>query len=425
MSFVRDHLQHNFRVNVLDATFFGFGMGFASNVTVIPLFVDSLTDTTVLIGLVGSLHIIGWHLPQVLMAGRVARLPRYLPLVLRMTLHERWPYFGLMIIALLIGLNVLSAQVALVLAFIMLGIHALGGGFTATAWQSMIAKIIPPRRRGTFWGTQSAGASLLMAAGGYTAGLILVAVPYPYNFAACFLLTSVTMAVSMIFLAFTQEEQTPPLVENAQTGIDWARYNQMLRRDPNLRVFIMARSVAQFGWMAVGFYTVYGVRQFGMDEAAAGAMLAVMTILQTIANPVLGWMGDVIGHRRVFAGGALLLAASVAVALFAPSVGWLYVAFGLAGSAQATLWTVAMTMTVDFGPEQDRPYTIGVVNTLMAPAALIAPLMGGLLADLIGFEATFALALVAALLTATLLLFFVRDPRPRAEAVRPAPAIGD
>lgn len=153
----------HFAVNVADGGFFGLGLGFASYVTVIPLFVASLTDSSVIIGLIASLHTIGWQLPQLLTANRVAGMTRYKPLVMFMTLHERWPFFGLMVVALLIG--TIPTWLALVLTLIFVSIQSLGGGFAATSWQSMIAKIIPSTLHGTFYGVQSAAANLLSSGG--------------------------------------------------------------------------------------------------------------------------------------------------------------------------------------------------------------------------------------------------------------------
>src|SRR5690606_8737875 len=127
------HLRHNFTVNVTDGAFFGFAIGVASLVTVILLFVATLTDSTVLIGLVASIHMVGWQLPQVLTANRVAKLRRYRPMVVFMTLHERLPFFGLALVAVLVP--VIGRELALILTYLTLIWQGLGGGFTATAWQ--------------------------------------------------------------------------------------------------------------------------------------------------------------------------------------------------------------------------------------------------------------------------------------------------
>lgn len=411
---LQKHVKHNSTVNIMDGAFFGFGLGFASSVTVVPLFVDTLTDSTILIGLIASIQMVGWQLPQILTANRVANLRRYVPMVLAMTFHERWPFFALAAVAL--ALPLLGTTAALVLTFIFLSWQALGGGFTATAWQAMIGKIIPLHRRGTFWGMQAAAASITTAVGAYGAGYILVEMDYPGNFALVFFLAAVAMMLSWAFLAWTREPETDilPAADGSTPGHRRLRLRDMIglvRADSNLRAFLVARFLAQFGWMAVAFFTIYGVRRFGMDEATAGLMLALLTIVQTVANPFMGWLGDLLGHRRVFAVGALALAMSAFAAMFAPTLGWLYLAFALAGIGHTAIWTVSMTMTLEFGAEADRPYYIGLANTLIAPATLIAPLAGGWLADTAGFGATFTLALMASMTTAFVLLWVVREPR--------------
>lgn len=147
---ISKHLRHNFIVSVLDGGFFGLALGFASFVTILPLFVSTMTDSTILIGLVPALHNMGWQLPQLLMAGRVAHLRRYKPMVVLTTIHERLPFLGLAAVAWF--LPALGHEVALLLTFALLVWQGLGGGFTATAWQSMIGKIMPAKHRGTFFG---------------------------------------------------------------------------------------------------------------------------------------------------------------------------------------------------------------------------------------------------------------------------------
>lgn len=413
------NVRHNMTVNILDGAFFGFGIGFASSVTVVPLFIDTLTDSTALVGVLASIQMVGWQLPQILTSRRVAGLRVYRPMVLRMTLQERWPFLGLALLALLIP--TLGASAALLVAFLLLSWHALGGGFTATAWQTMVGKIIPAKRRGTFWGAQSAAANLLMALGGILAGVILTRVAYPYNFALCFGITSGLMVISLVFLAMTREPESEPLTAPTDQSFSFTRALNILRADSNLRAFLLARIFMQFGWMAVAFYTVYGVHHFDMDGGVAGVMLGAMTLTKAAANPLMGNIGDRYGHRRVFAGGAVALSASALVAMLAPSLGWLYLAFALAGVGHCALWTIAMALTLEFGPEAERPYVIGIINTLIAPATLIAPFIGGTLADVLGYNWTFGVAAVASLMAAAMLVYVVREPGSvQASALAPA-----
>jgi len=53
---------------------------------------------------------------------------------------------------------------------------------------------------------------------------------------------------------------------------------------------------------------------------------------------------------------------------------------------------------------------VGMANTLIAPATILAPFLGGLLADSAGYRTTFIVAAVVGLFTAFMLVRFVRDP---------------
>jgi len=66
---------------------------------------------------------------------------------------------------------------------------------------------------------------------------------------------------------------------------------------------------------------------------------------------------------------------------------------------------------VQFGRESERPVYIGLSNTLIAPATILAPILGGWMADSAGFELTFLLSAVGGVLTALLLLTLVKDPQ--------------
>lgn len=416
---IRRHIRFNFIVNVLDGGFFGLGVGFASTVTVIPLFVNSLTDSKLLIGLIVSLHTVGWQLPQLLTATRVSRLRRYKPMVLWMTIQERFPYLGLALLALLIP--TLGKDWGLLLAFILVAWQALGAGFTANPWQSMVGKIMPSERIGTFFGTQSAAASLLASGSAVVAGFLLQTVAAPHNFALSFLLAGVFMAISFVFLALTREPEHPVDDNEDVPRPGWDRMVTIVRQDANFRWFLVARMLSQVAWIAISFYTVYAVRQFQLNEETIGFLTGLLMVCQAIANPLLGWIGDHWGHRTVYAAGALMMTASAALALFAPAVGWLYAAFALAGFSNAAVWSIAMSFTLEFGTGSEKPLYIGLANTLIAPVTLLAPIVAGGLADAFGFPIAFALSVVTGLATALVLQFVVRDPQPGAKKLAVPP----
>jgi MFS family permease len=400
---------YNFWVNVLDGGFFGAALGFASFMTVLPLFVSTMTNSAILIGLIPAIHSVGWQLPQLFTAERVSRLRRYKPMVIWMTIHERLPFLGLALVAWL--LPGMAIPLALGLTYFFLVWQGLGGGVTATAWQSMIGKIIPSERRGTFFGFQSAFANLLASGTAVAAGLLLERLTSPLNYTVLFLLAGLAMTISFVFLAMTREKESPVEEIPAVSVRLWPKIVEILRRDPNMRWFLVVRMLSQLSVMAFAFYTVYAVRNMGMSEGTAGLMMGVFTFGQIITNPLMGWIGDRWNHAAVMKVGLLAASISALVAWSAPAYQWFYLAFALAGIANVAIWTIGMAMTLEFGTPADRPVYIGMANTLIAPATVLAPILGGWLADTAGFQAAFLVSFIAGLITSIIMHLTLRDPR--------------
>jgi MFS family permease len=417
MNWVEKNLKVNYLANILDGSFFGAALGFASFITVIPLFVSQFTSSAVLIGLIPAIHAVGWQLPQLFIASWVSGLRRFKPSVILMTSMERIPFLVLAIIAWFSPR--LPTQTVLVLIFITLIWQGLGGGFTATSWQSMIAKIIPSRVLGTFYGMQSAAANLLASGTAILAGLILEIYISPLNFTACFLLASFMMLISWIFLSLAREEATEPTTTTHETGRYSTNLVRIIKQDANFRWFVIVRMWSQFALMGFAFYTVYVENEFSTSTAILGFMTGLLLIVQVTANPLMGWLGDHRGHKIVLEIGILASLLSGLMAFFASSFQWFYLVYAFAGIANVAAWTIPIAMIMDFSGETDRPAYIGLANTLIAPFTFLAPVLGGWIANLLGYQYTFILSALAGLITLIIIHFGIHDPRNRLKFVDP------
>ncbi len=249
--------RQNFALNVTEGAFFGFAVGAASFGTVIPLFVSQLTDSAILIALIPYLHQLGWQLPQLLTVQRVARLQRFLPEVLWMSLNQRLPFLGLALVALLVPF--VPASVALTMTFVLLLWQGLGGGVTATAWQSMIAKIIPSSRIGLFFGTQSAASALAGAFAAPLAGYMLETLNPNYNFAAVFGLAFASIVCSWFILSRTRKTArlNPPLRLSLTLPMRMAKNpGTPSGTDSNFVRYLMAQWVIQLVMMGASFSAI-------------------------------------------------------------------------------------------------------------------------------------------------------------------------
>jgi MFS family permease len=163
--------------------------------------------------------------------------------------------------------------------------------------------------------------------------------------------------------------------------------------------------------MGFAFYVIYAVRQFGMSDAAASVLVAILLIGQVVLSPLMGRWGDRWSHRGVMSLGALGAAASAILAWRATGMTWFYAIFLLEAVAIVAIWTIPLALSVSFAKQdRERPLYIGLSNTLPAPAAILAPVIGGWLVDGVGFKPMFILSAMCGVLMAAALWFAVKDP---------------
>jgi MFS family permease len=198
------------------------------------------------------------------------------------------------------------------------------------------------------------------------------------------------------------------------------RISPLLRRDANLRWFLVARALAVVGVMGSGFYTVYALRTWDAPPAQAGVFTTLLLAGQIAGNVTLGWLADRKGHRLVIVAGVAATVGANALALGAPSLGAFGAVFILAGVQGAAVSISNLSVLLEFAPvPEEQPTYVGLGTTLMAPVALGAPLAAGLLADAFGFAAMFLLAGAAGTVALIVLVSFVRDPRACHSGARP------
>ncbi len=89
------------------------------------------------------------------------------------------------------------------------------------------------------------------------------------------------------------------------------------------------------------------------------------------------------------------------------------IVFALLGAATGLFFSTALNMVVEFAPAPDRVTYLGLHGTLIAPAILVAPIVGGWLAEAGGYQLAFATAAVCRFAALVVLTLGVPDPRQR------------
>ena len=405
------HWRWNFAANFVDVSFFSLAMAFASLTTIVPLFIRELGGSTFMVGLAPALVQLGWVLPPLFVAPYIGRLGRKLPYILRLTLGERVPWLLLALLTYALAGD--RPGLVLGLAVVLLAGFGFAGGLTMPAWMDLVARATPLRMRGKLFGWSGALGGLLGIGGGLLAERFLANVPFPSNFALCFAAAAICMAISYAALFAIREpapEQTSP---NLTTGEYLRRLPALLRADRDFSAFLVARVLTLLGGMAIAFVAVYATEERGLPSSLAGRYTAWMLASQVITNPLWGTIGDRYGHKGALQFGLLCAALATVLGLVVRTPVGFYAIFTLLGASGAILGITTLNIVVEFAAPEERVTYIGLHGTLIAPATLIAPLLGGWLAQYAGFGPLFIAATVCNALALVILTFLVRDPRHR------------
>jgi MFS family permease len=168
--------------------------------------------------------------------------------------------------------------------------------------------------------------------------------------------------------------------------------------------------------IATPFYILYVTQKLHLHGAAEmGATLGLLSTAfmlgDTLSNIAWGSLGDRTGFRLVlllslivWVGATVLLMNVTVSALIAAAF------FGL-GAAQAGYMMAAQTMILEFGSRDELPMRIAISATAESITATLGPLVGGGLADLLGYDTVFGISLGFLAAGLLILLSLVKEPR--------------
>lgn len=165
----------------------------------------------------------------------------------------------------------------------------------------------------------------------------------------------------------------------------------------------------------------------GLSLAAVGVMLSVNRLIRIPGNPIAGTLYDRMGRRKLFILGMLL--GTLSTLGYGLLTG--FVPFLLTRLAWGLAWTLlnvgGMAMIQDVTTRANRGHIVGLYNIWMLAGFALGPLLGGILVDVIGFQATMRLygaTTALRLLIAAVALPETHHPDPKPKSVGSAYALG-
>ena len=404
------HFKRNFYVNVMDAGFWFFGDSFVAAYTIMPVFMSTLTDSPILIGMVPALEGAGWFLPQLFLAKRLEGKNRRLPLVLKLGIFDRLPFLLLAVGAFFILR--LDPKIAITLFLVIYVIKTFSSGLGALPWQELIATVIPTSHRGRYWGISLILGKLMGMAGAIVTGLLLTRIAYPTNYAIMFGLGFIGVSISYVFLKLNIEPEIVRSVSPSNQDLNlWRRMGNILNTDKNFLYFLVNRGFVFLASMSLGFITVYGIQQFNLPLSYSAIFTIVMLVAEIIGFGIWGSYGDQHGYKKVLEYSNLFMILGLLMLMFLNSIWGLYFAFGMISFSHAGEFIADQNIAMEFSSENDRPTYIGMSKTLIGPFLLLAPIIGGGIVKLWGYQSMFLVSLIISIIAYSTIKFFVAEPR--------------
>lgn len=378
--------KHNFILLVLDNAFFTFSTSLLSQDTILPAFLNNLTNNAVLIGLIPAIYNLGFFLPQIISSFVVQNLPRRKTYILFIAIMER---VAILLIASSTQLINVFSNVFIVTFFIIsYALYASTFGMITPAYSDFISKSIY-KNRGYYYSINQALSGIIGFVASIFATHILSTSNFPRNFRLLFWVSFAASFISPILIANFKEEPFPikPVKQNARKF--WGRIVKVIRENENLRKYICARQLIGLASMGFSFFGLYSIKSYGLSPSIIGVYTTTIIIAQSLSGILWGFIGDKYGYKYVLVSTTILLVLQGFIALTAhhPSSGLIFSA--IIGAVYSATYICHPNLIFEIAPPEETSLFIGLSNSLIAPIISIAPVLGGIIINTLGYTYLF------------------------------------
>lgn len=411
--FVDENLKRNYTANFIHGVLGMTGFRLIYAPTIIPAYLLLLTGSTAAVGLGTALLQLGATISPIASGSRIEHRSHILPYAIGVGSMMRLMILGLALTGYFLTGNVLL--VATFACFVLLGFFT---GAQRVAFQMLMSKLIPIRKRGRLQGYRNFAGGLIAAVLAWAAGNYLIADKWLGNgYATTFLFAFLLTSAGLVVLKTMIREPAAPVSRPQMPMMQRIRQFPELLQDGDFAWFLAVQCFSTMARVGAPFWTIYAGSQLGLDGALIGGLSFVFLGSDTLSNVLWGPLGDRFGFKIIYvlalcssvSGVTLLILGSTAVPIYAA-----FVLLGVGGSG----WMLASTtMVLEFGEPQDTPMRLAFVTTLEGAIAASGPVIAGLLVAVSGFQPLFFIVLAAQTAALLLLIVKVREPRHRVTAV--------
>lgn len=155
-----------------------------------------------------------------------------------------------------------------------------------------------------------------------------------------------------------------------------------------------------------------GVTEPGKVEAVSGLLFAAPFFAATVATPVWGFLGDRHGRKLMVVRASFGLAIATLLMGFARTIPELLV-LRVAQGAVSGFIAAALALMASSAPRERMGYALGTLQTAIPTGTILGPLIGGTLADLVGYRQIFFVTAASNFVGGLLVIWLVRESTGR------------
>ncbi len=293
---------------------------------------------------------------------------------------------------------------------------------TSIAWLSWISDLIPEKIRGYYFGERNMIGSAATLISVLLAGWILGKVDSAFGFAIVFSLGVLMSVVAYYFLSKMPETRykiQQHKIHRISLGI--SDFLHSLKRYKNFSNFTWMIAFINFSvWIASPFFVVYMFENLKIDYWWYGVIISASALSNMFFNRYWGKMSDRFGDRPVLSICTILISFYPLFFLFVRNPYDLLLIEIFSGFAWSGFDLTAFNFAIDSSPKERRPIYIANFRMFSGIPMIIAPFLGGLLAEylsqksfflLYGIQILFLLSFILRIVSAAIFIPKLKEER--------------
>jgi len=409
--------QRNMLAGIVHGTFFNMAQAFAEPFALLPLFLSGFTSSKLIIGLIVGLMQAAMVLPQLLMSRLLRRRPNTARPLMLTGIWTRCGVWGLLGI---LALTISEQNTVLLWASVILvSLYSFAGGIAVLPFNRIISETIVPEKRSSFFGWRLFFGGFMAMMAGFIVKFVLGSdkMLWPKNFGVLFLLSFVTLIIAYTAMSMFRFPNDPPGKSKDSMSPLWHECLRVFKTYPVMKKLVIIELLTSKLALFMPFLTLYATQTRHIPLKWVGIFIVCMKLGAMLSN--LLWMpiGNKVGTRILIHTGIVTAIISLLLTIFADNVLLFSLAFFVTGLASSALMVGYNGYILEIGPEETRVLLVAIKGTMLLPLYFM-PLLGGLIADLMGYLWLLILGLVIFSL-ALFLAFTLCEPRRGDKACGP------